>query len=184
MMLIAALSVAVATVGLSLGQPHLERPRGAETPATESLGAARRSLDDLVAAAGETGVRVALASGGGPLSRPDTLARIIEHDLDGSRVGICLDFGQAQLHGGVIDAIEEAGEHMIAACLHDNHGRRNERLMPLSGAISWDTAMMGAQKTGYDGVLMFDVDDGGNPDATLQRAARARERLREMLKPC
>jgi sugar phosphate isomerase/epimerase len=162
---------------------HLERPRGTDAPADESLAAARRSLDELVTAADEAGVRLALVSGGGSLSRPETLVRIIERDLESTRVGICLDFGQAQLQGGVADAIEEAGEHMIAACLHDNHGRKDERLMPLSGAINWDAAMMGTQKIGYDGVLLFDVDGGGHLDATLQRAARARERLQAMLTP-
>lgn len=178
------LALAVArTLPFDILTVHLERPRGVDAAAGESLGAVRRSLDDLVSAADAIGVRVALVSGGGPLSRPETLVRIIEHDLDSSRVGICLDFGTAQLHGGVVDAIEEAGEHMIAACLHDNHGRTNERLMPLSGAINWDAAMMGAQKIGYDGVLLFDVDAGGHLDTALERAARARERLGEMLTP-
>ncbi len=160
---------------------HLERPRGSGDAATESLGAARKSLTVLAEAAEPLGVRLALASGGGPLSRPDALVRLIERDLDEHHAGICLDFGHAHIHGGVADAIEEAGEHMVAALLHDNHGRRDEHLVPFSGSLPWDPAMMSTQKIGYDGVLTLDVDGGADTAATLERVARACERLRDML---
>ena len=37
--------------------------------------------------------------------------------------------------------------------------------------------MMETQKIGYDGVLMFEVADTGDPVDVLQRCAKARERL-------
>jgi sugar phosphate isomerase/epimerase len=55
--------------------------------------------------------------------------------------------------------------------------------LPDGGSLPWDHAMMSTQKIGYEGVLTFDVDGAPDPETTLQRAARARERLRDLLVP-
>jgi sugar phosphate isomerase/epimerase len=49
--------------------------------------------------------------------------------------------------------------------------------VPYSGTIDWDVAMTETQKIGYDGVLMLEVADSGNPVDVLKRSAAARERL-------
>ncbi|MGE0393552.1 MAG: sugar phosphate isomerase/epimerase family protein [Vicinamibacterales bacterium] len=167
----AKLALAVAqTLPFDVLAVHLERPRGTDGAAAESPGSARRSLEDLATAASDLGVRLALVSGGGPISTPESLVRIIELDLEDSTAGICLDFAQAQSQGGVVDAIEEASEHLTAA------------LLPTEGSIDWGAAMMGIQKIGYDGVLLFDVPRGEHLEATLQRTDRARQRLDDLLR--
>lgn len=164
------LAIALAgTVPYAVLVVHLERPGTPGDAAPESMSSARKSLEEITRATEDAGVQLALASGGGPLSRPDVLVRIIERDLDEHRVGICLDYGHAHLHGGVADAIDEAGEHLIATHLPD------------SGPLPWDHAMMSTQKIGYDGVLTFDVDGGPDPEAALQRAARTRDRLADLV---
>ena len=40
--------------------------------------------------------------------------------------------------------------------------------------------MMETQKIGYDGVLMFEVADTGDPIEVLKRTVKARERLEHM----
>jgi hypothetical protein len=40
--------------------------------------------------------------------------------------------------------------------------------------------MMAMQKVGYDGALMFEVADTGDPQAVLRQAVDARERLEKM----
>ena len=52
--------------------------------------------------------------------------------------------------------------------------------MPFAGRIDWDAAIMETQKIGYDGVLMFEVDNTGDPLDVLKRAVKARERLEHM----
>jgi sugar phosphate isomerase/epimerase len=64
--------------------------------------------------------------------------------------------------------------------MHDNNGRRDDHLVPYAGTIDWDAAMMETQKVGYDGVLMFEVADTGDPIDVLKRTAKARERLEHM----
>ena len=158
----------------------LERPGSASPDDPDSPVSTRRSLEELVRHAEAAGVTLALRVGTGPLSTAGALLRLIEHDLDGSGAGICLDYGHVHLRGDVADALETAAEHVVLALLHDNHGRRDDHLVPGSGTIDWASAMMTTQKLGYDGPLVMDVY-GADRDATVQQASRARERLRAML---
>jgi sugar phosphate isomerase/epimerase len=127
--------------------------------------------------AAEVGVRVALEVIPNDLSAAGTLVRLIEEDLEGIDVGICLDYGHAHLMGDLGDAIETISGHLWTTHVHDNGGRRDDHLVPFAGRIDWDAAMMATQKIGYDGVLMLEVGDTGNPVDVLQRSAKARERL-------
>ena len=161
---------------LHLGMPSVEKvPPGDNQPA-----AARRSVEDIVEAAGAVGVKVAVEVIPNPLSMPAALCRLIEDDLEDFEVGICLDYGHANLLGDVAEAIETISGHLATTHVHDNAGKRDDHLVPFAGRIDWDVAMMSTQKVGYDGVLMFEVADSGNPLDVLKKAAAARERLEKL----
>jgi sugar phosphate isomerase/epimerase len=160
-----------------LGMPSVERvPPGDNQP-----DAARRSIEEIAALAGNVGVKVALEVIPNPLSQPGSLVTLIEDELDGLDVGICLDYGHANLLGDLGDAIEIMAGHLFTTHVHDNGGKRDDHLVPFAGAIDWDAAMMETQKVGYEGVLMFEVARSGDPIATLQRTTQARERLEKLL---
>ncbi len=152
-------------------------------PASEAVGAdnlrdaARRSVEDLVALAAKVDVRVAIEIIPNPLSSADNLIHLIEEDLDGLDVGVCLDYGHAHLMGDLGEAIETLSGHLWTTHVHDNGGRRDDHLVPYAGTIDWDAAMMTTQKIGYDGVFMLEVGDTGDPVDVLRRSVKARERL-------
>jgi sugar phosphate isomerase/epimerase len=157
---------------------HLGVPSSTHPPANDNQpAAARRSLEEIADAAAAVGVRVSMEVIPNALSTPDALVRLIEDDEDGSDVGICLDYGHAHLMGDVAESIEEVSGHLLTTHVHDNRRRADDHLPPFGGSIDWDVAMMETQKIGYDGVLMFEVADTGDPAAILQRCAHARERL-------
>jgi sugar phosphate isomerase/epimerase len=159
-----------------LGIPDVERPpAGDNQPA-----AARRSIEEIAALAAAVGVRVALEVIPNPLSTPAALTRLIEEDLEGVDVGVCLDYGHANLIGDLAEAVETISGHVLTTHVHDNRGSRDEHLVPFAGSIDWDVAMMATQKIGYDGPLMFEIADTGNPIDVLDRTASARERLEKM----
>jgi sugar phosphate isomerase/epimerase len=160
-----------------LGMPHgePESKGGDNQPA-----AARRSVEEIVELAAAVHVQVALEVIPNPLSEPHTLCRFIEEDLDGLDVGICLDYGHANLLGDVAEAIETISGHLVTTHVHDNGGKRDDHFVPFAGGIDWDAAMMATQKIGYDGVLMFEVADTGNPVDVLKKATAARERLEKL----
>lgn len=154
------------------------------TPTTERVAAndnqpelARRTVEEIVDKASQANVRVALEVIPNPLSSATALVHLIEEVLDGVDVGICLDYGHAHLMGDLGDAIETVSGHLWTTHVHDNGGKRDEHLVPYAGSIDWEAAMMETQKIGYDGTLMFEVADTGDPVQVLERCVKARERL-------
>ena len=55
--------------------------------------------------------------------------------------------------------------------------RRGPQGFYFAGTINWDLAMMETHKIGYDGVMMFEVANSGDPVDVLKRCTKARERL-------
>ena len=157
---------------------HLGVPTRTNPPANDNQpAAARRSLHEIAEAARAVGVRVAVEVIPNALSTPGALVRLLEDDDEDTGAGICLDYGHAHLMGDLGEAIEEVSGHLVTTHVHDNRRRADDHLPPFGGSIDWDVAMMETQKIGYDDVIMFEVADAGDPVATLQRCAEARERL-------
>jgi len=160
---------------------HLGIPSMEKAPAADNQpAAARRSVEEIAELAAAVGVKVALEAIPNALSAPAALCRLIEEDLDGLDVGICLDYGHANLGGDVAEAIETISGHLLTTHVHDNGGKRDDHLVPYAGRIDWDMAMMSTQKVGYDGVLMFEVSDTGSTLEVLEKASAARERLEKL----
>jgi sugar phosphate isomerase/epimerase len=160
---------------LHLGVPASEQTGGNDNRAE----AARRSVEELAPAAARVNVRLAVEVIPNALSDAATLARLVEEQLEGLDVGVCLDYGHAHLMGDLGEAIEELSGHLWTTHVHDNRGKKDEHLTPYAGTIDWDAAMMETQKIGYDGALMFEVADTGDPVDVLRRCAKARERLEQ-----
>jgi len=106
---------------------------------------------------------------------------MIENDLDGADVGICMDVGHAFMMGDLGDAIETAAEYVVTTHLHDNNGKSDDHLTPGQGKIDWPAALVSLKKIGYEGVWMFEVANTTTPKEVLVRAARAREHFEELL---
>jgi sugar phosphate isomerase/epimerase len=158
-----------------LGVP--ETPESGGRGADNVAGAARRSVEELAELAARANVQLAIEVIPNSLSTPVELCRLIEEELEGIDVGVCLDYGHANLMGDVGEAIETLSGHLWTTHVHDNAGRRDDHLVPFAGAIDWESAMMTTQKIGYDGVLMLEVGDSGDPVDVLRRCVKARERL-------
>lgn len=156
---------------------HVGTPDAHSVPGDNHPEAARRSIEDVCTAAAQHGVRVALEVMPNRLSSPSALVTLLEEQLDGVDAGICLDYGHAHLMGDLGEAIETLSGHLWTTHVHDNRGTRDDHLVPYSGSINWDAAIMETQKIGYEDVLMFEVAANGDPVDVLQRTARARERL-------
>ena len=173
----AALQVA-ATLPYRFLVVHLGTPPVEQMPPRDNeWDAARRSVEEIAALAAAVNVKVALEVIPNPLSSAASLVRLIEDDLEGLDVGICLDYGHAHIMGDLAEAIETLSGHLMTTHVHDNRGKQDDHLVPYAGSINWDMAIMETQKIGYDDALMFEVADTGNPIEVLDRTAKARERL-------
>jgi sugar phosphate isomerase/epimerase len=179
----AALAEAEATLALARHVPFQFLVTHVGVPASEAIGAdnnrdaARRSVEELATLAAKVNVRVAIEVIPNPISSAADLVHLIEEDLDGLDVGVCLDYGHAHLMGDLGEAIETLSGHLWTTHVHDNGGSRDDHLVPYAGTIDWDAALMTTQKIGYDGVFMLEVGDTGDPVDVLRRSVKARERL-------
>jgi sugar phosphate isomerase/epimerase len=160
---------------------HLGVPDSAEARNDNSREAARRSVEELHAMADRTGVRLALEVIPNPLSSAESLVSFIEEDLEGARVGICMDVGHAHIMGDLGDAIETCSGHLIATHLHDNQGKSDDHLAPGEGSIDWPAALMALQKVGYDGTWLFEVANTSTPTQVLKKVEKARHRFESLL---
>lgn len=160
---------------------HVGVPRQWAGPGDNDRDAARRSLEAIHALAAPLGVRVAAEVMPNELSTAAGLVEWIEGDLDLDGVGVCLDYGHAFLMGDLVDAIEVVGGHLVTTHIHDNHGRRDDHLVPFEGAIDWAQALAATQKVGYDGRFVFELATTADAAAALARASAARARLERLL---
>jgi sugar phosphate isomerase/epimerase len=161
---------------------HLGVPRWTPTAAADnSRDAARRSVEELAALARPLGVRMAVEVFPNELSRAGSLVHFVERVVDAADVGICLDFGHANIDGDVVDAIETVSEHLIAVDLNDNRGRTDDHLVPFDGTIDWPSALTAVQKVGFDGTLMLELGPRGPAKETLARARQARDKMDRLL---
>jgi sugar phosphate isomerase/epimerase len=161
---------------------HLGVPDAVAPPRGDNhRDAVLRSVDVLRHAAADVQVQIAVEVIPNRLSTAEQLVRLIE-DEDFDDVGICLDVGHARMLGDVADAIEAVAGYLVTTHVHDNRGRTDDHLAPFDGVIDWPATLMGFQKIGYTGTLMFEV--AAAPDgtaATLARAAQARARMQAIL---
>jgi sugar phosphate isomerase/epimerase len=179
-----ALQETAAAIALAKHLPYRYLVVHLGTPTIERVAAndnqpelARRCVEELAEKAAAANVKLALEVIPNALSSAERLVHLIEEQLDGIDVGICLDYGHAHLMGDLGEAVEALSGHLWTTHLHDNGGKRDDHLVPYAGTIDWDAAMMETQKIGYDGTLMFEVADTGDPVNVLERCVKARERL-------
>jgi len=160
---------------------HLGTPTSREAAGDNNRASAVRSLEEISNLAGARGVRVAVEVIPNKLSDAAALATMLEREIDVRHAGICFDFGHAHLMGDVVDAIENASEHIIATHVHDNRGKDDAHLVPGLGTIDWNAALIAMQKIGYMGTYLMELANTGTPGAVLEEARRARQRFERAL---
>ncbi len=123
------------------------------------------SLRDLAATAADLGVRVAIENlPSGWRADARNLMALIEDADAFPAVGVCLDTGHRHLGGDNPTAIRTLGSHLITLHIHDNHGQRDEHIMPFDGTISWAPVVAALREIGYPGVFMYEIGSMANPN--------------------
>ena len=98
--------------------------------------AAFSSLEHLSVFAKHRRVTIALENTPGELATPANLRHFIAdtrlHDLR-----LCFDTGHAHMEEGVERGYETMRELVVTTHVHDNHGEKDEHLLPFAGTIDW-----------------------------------------------
>jgi sugar phosphate isomerase/epimerase len=111
-----------------------------DTPDERKWDAAFSSLEHLSLFARHRGVTLAIENTPGEMATPANLKSFLEQTRLTS-VKLCFDSGHAHLDGGGVPAQLEIVRDFVATThLHDNHGERDEHLLPYEGTIDWSAA--------------------------------------------
>jgi sugar phosphate isomerase/epimerase len=122
--------------------PYLVQHVGSsrDTADARRFDAAFSSIEHLHVFAKERGVTLALENTPGELATPAHLRQfIIDTRLTDLR--LCFDIGHAHIGDGVLASLEPMREFLATAHIHDNHGLKDEHLLPYEGTIEWKSAL-------------------------------------------
>jgi sugar phosphate isomerase/epimerase len=117
---------------------HMGTGRDMDDP--RKFDAAFNSLEHLVIFAKQRGVAIALENTPDELGSPESLERFVKetHLKD---LKLCLDVGHAHMEKGVGGAFEVMRHRLVTTHIHDNHGEKDEHLLPYRGTIDWDALL-------------------------------------------
>jgi sugar phosphate isomerase/epimerase len=117
--------------------------------------AAFSSLEHLHIFAKERGVTVALENTPGELATPENLRQFITRTRL-SDLRLCFDIGHAHMEEGVLKSLEPMRDFLVTSHIHDNHGIKDEHLLPYEGTIDWKTALPAIPP---DSALVFEIKE-------------------------
>ncbi|MBR1583576.1 MAG: sugar phosphate isomerase/epimerase [Spirochaetales bacterium] len=92
--------------------------------------------------------------------------------IGSDRVGICWDFGHANISGqNQCESLEKIGERLIATHVHDNAGTIDEHLAPFFGRMDWPPIIAKLKEIDYKGYFTLEIQHfaGGLPPVPQMR---------------
>jgi sugar phosphate isomerase/epimerase len=105
-----------------------------------NLDAAFGSLEQLAVFAKHRGVAIALENTPSEIGAPVFLTRFVK-ETHLSDLRFCFDIGHAHMEGGAEAGFHLMRDRVVTAHIHDNHGEKDEHLLPWEGTIDWDAAL-------------------------------------------
>ena len=98
-------------------------------------------------------------------------------------VGICIDTNHVNLSIDVAVAIGKARHRVREFHANDNHGQREEHLVPYGGIIDWTAFARAVREIGFVGPIVLEPSPmpGESPECVFEKAQRAADRLRRDL---
>jgi sugar phosphate isomerase/epimerase len=157
---------------------HMGSGRSAADP--RHFDAAFNSLEHLAIFAKHRGVTIALENTPDELGSPESLEQFLKethlHDLR-----LCLDAGHAHMETNVGAAFEIMRERMVTTHIHDNHGEKDEHLLPYEGTIDWDALLGMISGAPQELPIVLELKEGTNGEPSLDRVRAAFDKIEENL---
>ena len=157
---------------------HMGQGRQAADP--RKLDAAFTSLENLSMFAKARGVTIALENTPSELGSPSVLHKFLVdthlHDLK-----LCFDIGHAHLDEGVAPGFEAMRDHLVSSHIHDNHGDKDEHLLPFAGTIEWDAALRSFVDAPQMIAMVFEIKGQGATPPSLDEIRAAADQVEKKL---
>ena len=115
----------------------LDLATGHQAADPRKLDAAFNSLEILSVFAKHRGVAIALQNTPNEIGSPASLVQFVK-DTHLNSLRFCFDAGHAHIEGGVVPGFRTMRDLVVTVHVHDNHGEKDEHLLPWEGTIDWD----------------------------------------------
>jgi len=157
---------------------HMGQSRDMADP--RKFDAAFNSLEHLAIFAKQRGVTIALENTPDELGSPDSLLQFLkETHLKDLR--FCLDVGHAYLDTNVAAAFEIMRERIVTTHVHDNHGEKDEHLLPYEGTIDWDAFLGLISGAPQELPIVLELKESACGGPSLDQARAAFDKIEENL---
>src|SRR6202046_3888986 len=141
---------------------------GRQAADARKLDAAFTSLENLAMFAKARGVTIALENTPDELGAPASLQHFIAdthlHDLK-----LCFDTGHAHIEEGVAVGFDAMRERVVTAHIHDNHGEKDEHLLPYEDNIDWEATLAALADAPQPVALVLELKEQAGAGPTLDQ---------------
>jgi len=161
---------------------YLVQHLGSSRQAADSrnLDAAFGSLEHLAVFAKERGVTIALENTPSEIGAPASLLQFVKetHLRD---LRFCFDVGHAHIDGTVDTNFGLMHDLVVTTHIHDNHGEKDEHLLPFEGTIDWDSALAGFASAPEPLPLVLELKETSPGSPSLDQIRAAFDKLEKHL---
>jgi sugar phosphate isomerase/epimerase len=157
---------------------HIGHGRQAADP--RKLDAAFTSLENLSMFAKARGVTIALENTPSELGSPSVLHKFLV-DTHLNDLKLCFDIGHAHIDEGVAPGFEAMRDQLVSSHIHDNHGDKDEHLLPFDGTIEWDAGLRGFIDAPQLIAMVFEIKGQGPTPPPLDQIRSACDKMEEKL---
>jgi sugar phosphate isomerase/epimerase len=149
---------------------HLGSGRQQADP--RNLDAAFNSLEHLMTFARHRGVTIAVENTPNELGSPASLVQFVR-ETRLNDLKFCFDVGHAHIEGGVAPGLELMRDRVVTSHIHDNHGEKDEHLIPSEGTVDWNAVFAGLASAPHPVALVLELKEAasGAPALDSIRAA-------------
>jgi sugar phosphate isomerase/epimerase len=139
--------------------------------------AAFTSIEHLNIFAKERGAQILLENIPSELSTPARILTFLQYTrLD---LKVCFDTGHAHMAGGVQPAFRTLHQRIAAIHVHDNHGEKDEHLLPFEGQIDWAQTVRDFRAAGGQFPIFFELHGERNEPSVLARLHEVMDRFEQ-----
>lgn len=136
------------------------------------------SLEHLKVSAKDRGVQLLLENVPNELGTPERLVEFLHYTR--LNIKICLDTGHAHMKLGLHSAFETLHPYIASTHVHDNHGEKDDHLMPFDGGIEWTQAVRDLRRGEGQFPVLFEIRGYGPETTSLARLAEVMNRMESL----
>lgn len=157
---------------------HMGSGRGAAE--ARYFDAAFNSLEHLSIFAKHRGVTITLENTPDELGSPESLQQFLK-ETHLNDLKLCFDAGHANVYGNMATAFEIMRERIVTTHIHDNHGEKDEHLLPYEGTIDWDALLGMISGAPQELPILLELKEGTNGEPSLDQVRAAFDKIEEGL---